>query len=405
MSKKYIYILIGVVVLAIIVLVGLFLMKDGGVNGDGNLFSLPFGNAPLGEDVGLPTNPSNDPQGISPTTITGQVRQISTLPVSGSTIITTASTLIVRYIDRGTGHVFDYDVKTGIGRRISNTTIPKAQSVVWSRDGESFIMRIENSNSIKDFHARLTSQATSTTEGERELIGSYLVGQRFSIVPSADGEKIFSSIPGNNGSVLGVISAFDGSAPTTIWRFPTKEWNASWPTSENLFLTTKASAKESGYAYLVNTKTGDMTSVLSGITGLIANPHPTLKYVLYSQQTDDRTYLSLIDVVSGAINPVGPPTLAEKCVWSQNQDLVAYCAISTNLPSGLPDIWYQGQTFFDDEIWKLNFETGETKVIANKKLLGSQIDAVGMQVSLDEEMLTFQNKIDLSLWAVMLSSQ
>jgi len=406
MSKKYIYILIGIIILALVTLLGLFFMKSDDPTSEG-FFSFPFGNAPDGEGINIPSNPSNtiNPPVSNTNTGSGVVRQISNSPISGATIITQASTTFVRYIDRGTGHVFDYTPETGISKRVSNTTIPKAQEVVWSKDGSSFIMRIVSDSIVKDFSARLSSASTSTPEGELGLVGSYLVGQKVSIVSSPDGKKIFYTSPTSSNGALGTVSGFDGGAPATIWQFPTKEWRIHWPISESLFLTTKASSEEKGYAYILNSKTGDMTGVLSGVTGLIANPHPTLKHVLYSEQNKGRTYLFLLELATGRISPVGPPTLAEKCAWDKNEKLTAYCGASASLPNNLPDNWYKGTVSFNDEIWKMNFETGETKLLASKDSFGGEIDVENIMVSEDGKLLIFQNKKNLSLWSVVLSAQ
>src|SRR3990167_9724701 len=100
MPKKYIYILIGIIILALATLLVLFLMKSDTPK-TGGFFSLPFGDAPEGGEISIPTNPSNDTQTPATNINMGAVRQISASPVSGATIITSSSTSVIRYDDKG----------------------------------------------------------------------------------------------------------------------------------------------------------------------------------------------------------------------------------------------------------------------------------------------------------------
>jgi len=69
--------------------------------------------------------PTNDDDTVIPI-----LRKISEEPIGGYIASTTASSTIVRYIDRGTGHIYEARDDTNIIEKLSNTTIPR---VYWGR--------------------------------------------------------------------------------------------------------------------------------------------------------------------------------------------------------------------------------------------------------------------------------
>ena len=53
-------------------------------------------------------------------------------------------------------------------------------------------------------------------------------------------------------------------------------------------------------------------------------------------------------------------TLPEKCVFSKKNPAVVYCGMPKNFEQELlPDSWWQGKISFNDEICKINTDTGE----------------------------------------------
>ena len=95
-------------------------------------------------------------------------------------------------------------------------------------------------------------------------------------------------------------------------------------------------------------------------------------------------------------------SLAEKCVWSvKNPDLV-YCGIpSNNIGPGEPDNWYRGMTHFSDRIWFFNTKLNTSEILAEpESFFNVKIDLIEPRLSPKEDYLIFENKNDLSLWAL-----
>ena len=94
-------------------------------------------------------------------------------------------------------------------------------------------------------------------------------------------------------------------------------------------------------------------------------------------------------------------TLSEKCVWSNKQTGVVFCAVPQKL-SGLPlpDSWWSGEVSFIDDLWRIDTETGEATMVWDQ----NDFDMVKMFLSPEEDYLFFVNKKDSTLWAVRLAS-
>ncbi|MDO8430594.1 MAG: hypothetical protein Q7S72_01220 [Candidatus Taylorbacteria bacterium] len=135
-----------------------------------------------------------------------KLRQMSTTPVAGFV----ASTSAVRYIERGTGHVYEALLTSEKVNKISNTTLPKIYEAYGNKSGTNFIVQYlkDESDIITNFYAELRATGTSTTETPFQLKGRYLSPDINQIAISPSGDRIFTwNI--ENGRGAGYISAFD----------------------------------------------------------------------------------------------------------------------------------------------------------------------------------------------------
>ena len=92
--------------------------------------------------------------------------------------------------------------------------------------------------------------------------------------------------------------------------------------------------------------------------------------------------------------------MAEKCVWNKLNTLI-YCAVPKNTTfANFPDSWYQGEISFEDQIWEINLENQNTKLLLNPVLLngGEEVDGIKLSLDKNEDYLLFVNKKDSILW-------
>lgn len=85
--------------------------------------------------------PDTDSDTGDTTDTRAQMFQITQSPIVGYTLIEEGDGVIARYMEKGTGNIYDYDIATGNQTKISNKTIDRVQKVIWGEKGDEFITR------------------------------------------------------------------------------------------------------------------------------------------------------------------------------------------------------------------------------------------------------------------------
>ncbi len=334
------------------------------------------------------------------------LRKLSDTPVGGMAASTTASTTIVRFIDRGAGYIYEASNKNNNIENISNTTLPRIYESYWNKNLNVLVLRYlkQDSNTITNFYAEIRKTSTSTSVTSFEIKGKYLSTDINEIVVAPTGDKIFTwNIEGGRG--MGYISSFDEKNKVKIADTPITQVLIEWPEINTVTINTKASSGNYGYLYSIDTKTGAMKKMLGGLRGLSTKISKDMKQTLLSitKSTGFNTLLYNSKDESG--REVIFKTLADKCVWSTLRKNEIYCAVPTNIPDGdYPDDWYRGNVQFVDQIWHLDTITGEVHLLANPLNLANElIDATQLILDQKEKFLYFINKRDLTLWSLDLN--
>ena len=360
-------------------------------------------NKPTNNNTGTSTNPNTTKVQKMP-----KLRQLSNTPVSGMSASSTASSTIVRFVDRGTGHIFQANDLNMAINEISNTTLPKIYESYWDKSLTVSVLRYLNdtTNIITSFYSEIRKTATSTSSSTTpfEIKGKYMSPNIDQIAVSPTKDKIFTwNIENGNG--VGYISSFDESKKVKIIDTPMTQVNIDWPENSTVTITTKGTAVASGYAYSIDTKTGEMLKLLGNIRGLSIRMSNDGKQVLYSIGGNG-ILTSLLNVKNRNSSDVIFRTLADKCVWSILRKDEVYCAVPTEIPTNniYPDDWYKGTVSFVDKIWHLNTTIGEVHLMGDLLALSNQlIDAEQLTLDPKDNFLYFINKRDLTLWVLDLN--
>jgi len=338
------------------------------------------------------------------------LRKISEEPIGGYIASTTASSTIVRYIDRGTGHIYEAKDDTNIIEKLSNTTIPRVYESYWNNTADASIMRYmkEGTSVITNLYGEinLSSKTASTTDRTPyETNGRIISSNIKELAISPKGDRVFT-FNIEDGAGIGYISNMDGSKNMKIWDTPLTLMNVDWPEENTLIATTKATGASYGYSYFINAKTGVSNKILGGIVGLSTKASGDAENVLFSSGNNQNTISTFVyNKKDNNSKSIIFKTLAEKCVWSKISKNEIYCAVPSEFPTGMyPDDWYKGNVSLIDKIWHLNIDTGEVHLIADLFDLSKKfIDVVDMRLDPEENFLYFVNKNDLTLWSLDLN--
>ena len=308
----------------------------------------------------------------------------------------------IRYIERGKGMVYETASSTPAVSRITNSTYTRITESFFDKTGDNLLLRglVGSSDTIQTVLGKtLFETPTSTT---MSLQVSPLPYNLLSVTLSPTKDSFASYIEQKGvGSSIN-ISRLDGTGVFNIYKSPFREWLLSWPSADTVILNTKPSTYSAGFAYSINTKTKAFKRITGGQNGLTTLVSPDGLNVLVGESIDGSMKLSVLNLKTQSYKDIYERTLPEKCVWSKLEKNTIFCAASESIVyAPYPDAWYQGLVFFDDNIWKINTETQENKVIAVvKDYVKDGLDATNLILSKNEDYMLFTNKKDLSLWGL-----
>ncbi len=306
---------------------------------------------------------------------------------------------VLKYSNKNNGNIYQTLIKDLEEKNYSSTIIPNVHETLFTTNNVIY-RYLKNGNTIVTFLGNLPKEILGQDSNNNEIFGSFLPDGIKDISISKNKENIFYLNLTKNG-VVGVVIDSNNSK-TNVFDSSFSEWYSYWPNNDFIILNTKPSGLVDGFAYLLNIKNRNFNKVLNKIKGLTTLSNGNLSTILYS---DNNLSLKLLNPNTNETKNLRLNTHSEKCVWSQD-NITLYCAIPKNIQGGFiyPDAWYQGEVSYDDEIWKINTETGaRTKLVDPNTLYeGEVIDAINLSLDKEEKTLFFMNKVDSYLWGLRL---
>lgn len=439
MSKRNI-ILIIIILAVIFVAVFGFVYFSQPANQDGTTEGINF----LSNFLPFGKSKNVTPQNTSPTDVSGYIptednsvalntkfRKISSFPIAGfgvfmkerfkeiqnpsqtsgegnlggqnPTVPSTEFAPAIRYVNKANGNIYQTFADKIDERRFSGIVVPKVYEAYFGNKGESVIMRYlkEDDKTIETYVGVLQKEYLGADSvGTSEVKGSFLPENITDISISADSSKMFYLFNiGDTGA--GVSYTLQSGTKVQIFDSPFTEWLSFWSKSDMITVTTKPSANVPGYMYVINPDRKDFNKVLGGINGLTTLASPDGKNILYS---DNNLSLNIFNNETRESNSLGMKTLAEKCTWASNSEIV-YCAVPKYINDDpYPDSWYQGEVSFSDEIWKIDIKTGSTILVLdpNNTPNGEELDGIRLILDEGQNFLFLMNKKDSYLWELTL---
>ncbi len=303
----------------------------------------------------------------------------------------------VFFISKSKGNL--YQINQSKNKRLTNTTITGIKKAfIGKNKGNRYLFLQMLKNGQIDNELGFFSQATSTNLfSENEINLQSLSNSIYSFTTNPTQDSVFYLKIENNLAV-GYLDTPDLGTPKAILSTPFSDWDASWPEKETVTLQTKPSATVPGYLHFFNTKSLVSNKILGNISGLTTLTSPDAKKILYSKTNLGKLELYLYDVTKESADKLSIATLPEKCVWINTN--YAYCAVPRTIPIGnFPDLWYQGQIGFNDDIWLVDALNKNVKLVAPIK---GEYDLVELNTTPNGDTLYGINKKDNSLQSFLL---
>lgn len=400
-QKQILYIALGVLVVGLLLFFGYRYFFSPTTPTDTSL--LP---GTTGTSGGLPTNVTpkpnqNSEEGVpvpEPTLF-----QIHDKPTVGFVVFTRGTNSFARFIEQGSGHVYEYNFDSKEKKRISNTSIPKIQTASFAKDGNTVAFQYLENGVIRSGIGQL---ATTSEEGSYKKI-TFLPAGLTSVAVSPLGNEVAYSTIGANGGIVGIAEK-DGTKTRTVFSSPLTRWFVSWHNTDSIIVETPLST-EGGAAYSVNVRTAALNTIVasagyfSGVAGASDGIHflytPSWSKGVTRLNTKDDT-----EFVGFSMN-----TIPSKCSFMATSTDFALCGSGSG--SNAPIIasleaWLRGEGYVKDYLYLVNFRRATwSPVIRSEDMGDKSFDIEHVEANAEGTFGAFREKEGQTLWGFRLQPE
>lgn len=315
-----------------------------------------------------------------------RLMKISEVPAISPTI---KNNSIIYYSPEG---LFESNFDGSNLRKISPIVIPNLIKVIWSNDASKAIIQNYDENySIKKY------------------IYDYDISKSY---PLPDNIKTIAFLPNSSKIIFNYVNFnknifyigtsnidLTNSQKIIDLKLPLAQLE---PVLENkIIIKFPSSGLVSNSILLLDTKNSKLNLLLSDEYGLDIKASPNATKFIYSSTNSKGKDISLFILNSnGQRKNLEIKTLVDKCTFSQDNRTI-FCAVPRQIPENaiLPDDYYKDKIDFYDDIWRINTETGEKKLVEG---IDIEINADNLLLSPQENYLFFINKKDGNLYSLKL---
>lgn len=319
-----------------------------------------------------------------------RLAQAGKTPTAGHGFIDKDGETFLRFVERGTGHVFDISPETGAIARITNTLIPRTYEAIIA--GSRVILRgvgdgISAATIIGEIKTSASSPQAPTALAQNRLPDGI---RTITINPS--GNEMFYIVREGSGA-SGFRAGIDGAKPKKIFSSAVSGWRAAW-SKDGIVLVENAEDGIAGHAYLV--RENSLAPLVGNVPGLTLLPHPSSSAYIYGASGGG---ISLFARLNSAASPFLLPvrTIAEKCAWAPGKNLIAYCAVPQRLPpSDFLGRWYRGEAHTSDQWWRVDISANSAEQLYSSTNVSFDVEAP--EVDGGGRYIAFRNALDKTLW-------
>ncbi len=389
MNRKLL--IIGGVILILIVLgIWVYLMLYGVPKSSDEVFAnLGFQSGPI--DTSLPT-----PEEPAPTTNINTepapveaLTQLTIRPTVGAHLLEEQGIYYARYVEAGTGHVYEINLESMNESRISGTTFTQITNAVFAPDG-SAVALIQNGVAATETTLGLIN---SDRTGEESVTTIELPLDIQNLTFSEDSKAVRFTVSDFT-STRGYQQKIGADIPELLFTIPLSDITMIWDRDEDFFVHTKPASALDGYVYRLNGS--ELTRVTTGGRGLTALISDST--IITAYYTDDEQENTLINLETKTVGSLPISVLPEKCTFTKEGINIVWCTVPTEIVSGeLQDDWYLGKTSFTDRLWKVDVTNQSATLRSNFNTeSGRTID--GVSVTQKGPYVLFINRLDAVLW-------
>ncbi len=329
----------------------------------------------------IPINPSVvDVGNIGENNTSQKLKQLTTKPVAGA-VFTEAG---IRYVEQGTGHVYEINLITGSEALISGTTLPETAEAIFSNNSLYVAITSYNTLGNKTIVGEITDDGSVT--------GVVLPSGATDVSFADATNTLFYRVEGQDYST-GYSYDIIQARGTEIFKIPLRDVHVLW--SSPLYVYTTPSFAQKGYLYQVSQN--ELMYTTPGGTGLMGVSYDDGVVVTKVSETNVSSFAL---THSGVATALPLPLISEKCTQNHARRNALYCTTPTDINAGtFPDDWYKGTLSYSDILWDIDVAGGSATALSNFLLeSGREIDVSKIGTNETGAYIYFINKNDNTLW-------
>lgn len=384
--NRALFITIGVVIILITIAVWIFLLLRGDASDSQDVFSnlgiTPEVERPLDNLQGGDENTDRIVLSLND----NQLQQLTTNPVAGFSVATSSQSVVVRYVELGTGHIFDINLNSGLQTAVTPNTTANTIDAIVSPDLHHIVITAESESRIVDL-------LNIPRIEEEEVSKISLPGDAENIAFINDSTVRFTRNTSHNTTAY--TYNIDANEITSQTNLIIPDATVVYDGEEDIFAYPKPTTAFLGALYHINNRNIEpLSTTAQGFVPLVVDSE-----VIAFNYIEDDEFITKLQPDNQPQNIV---LLPEKCVG--NNDQYVWCGAPNSLPEAdyLED-WYKGKINSDDTIWTIDtYTSSTTELVVPKQLTGRQIDLINPQIDPTQTYLLFNNKIDQTLWLLRL---
>jgi hypothetical protein len=339
-----------------------------------------------GNNEVLPISPELPPEPMVEVSA-DPLRQLTTRPVIGMRLLENSSSTIMRYVEAGTGHIYDIDMVTGSENRVSQISIPVATEAVISPNGDYVAIRSGSGNQNEVSLISLFSAGSP----ERTILPNQIEEFHFGF----NNELLFTEM-------VGTITEGKGYLPSTksvrrLFSVPLTAINMVWSDSTTTphRLYTKPAENLTGYAYEI--RDGGIRRLPFSGLGLTLTSSPE-GFII--GRVTGAYYQTTYRKLAGGNETVIPNIyIPDKCVVLGGvRELMICGAPLMTTDRTILESWNKGVISTDDRLWSVRLGYESTQLTYPLEAVGRSIDVTDPHISTDNKMVYFINRLDNTLW-------
>jgi hypothetical protein len=388
--KQKILITFGVILVIIAAAIGIYVLLFSQNSGGGVFSSF---NQSGGEPVFPNSSGQSSSQNTTPSTLQNNaaaLRKLTDKRVAAAVFVGDT----VRYVERGTGYIYDVSLGSDDETKISNTTVPRVVEAVFSNDGARVAMAAEDGGVRK----AAVGTITKNDSGEGVVTGVALPNDARGLQFSPSGDELYYMVRGASGAA-GYSYNIPNQTQTRLFYIPLSDITVLWGSdASDMYVYTTPSAEAEGHIYKMDGNT--LSYVMPGAPGLIAGRIGAT--FLVSETDPSNRAIDTFVLGKNSVSEAPLRVFPEKCTNAALATSTIYCATPETIPYGTyPDDWYKGLISLPDSLWSLSLSASSsklTKLADLSNLSGENIDVSSIYHSSDGHYLAFINKNDDSLW-------